>query len=291
MKLSGFLQSPDFLASLPRKSREELRSLIFTKGREWFDAYPEESMVIARNLRAFSIPATGALVREIQNNVLLHYYEKMLPLCLSPGDYHRYLTERIAMPPEFETLAADAGSTSGVVIAVCHFGAVECIAPALAARGIPVTGALRFATPGLADAARARSGAMAASGMFAPVNFIEIGSDRPAALDMAAVLRRGGVLLAVFDEKTPYSLPVTLLRRQVWGGAGLDRLVRFAQPGARVFTAFAERGDDERFELRLHRLDADDPMLVQSLYNDLEPLLGTRCAQWYFLHEEIPFVN
>src|SRR5271157_5160217 len=137
MKLSGFLQSPDFLASLPRKSREELRSLIFTKGREWFDAYPEESMVIARNLRAFAIPATSALVREIQNNVLLHYYEKMLPLCLSPREYHSYLTDSVAMPPEFETLAADAGSNSGVVIAVCHFGAVECIAPALAARGIP----------------------------------------------------------------------------------------------------------------------------------------------------------
>jgi hypothetical protein len=291
MKLSGFLQSPDFLASLPRKSREELRSQIFTKGREWFDAYPEESMVIARNLRDFSIPATSALVHEIQNNVLLHYYEKMLPLCLSPRVYHGYLTDRIAMPPEFDTLAADAKSGSGVVIAVCHFGAVECIAPTLAARGIPVTGALSFATAGLADAARACSAAMAASSMFAPVDFIHIGTDRPAALDMAAVLRRGGVLLAVFDEKTPYSVPVTLLRKQVWGGAGLDRLIRFSNPGARVFTAFAERRDGETYGLHLRRLDADDPMLVQSMYNELEPLLGTLCAQWYFLHEEIPFVK
>jgi|WetSurMetagenome_2_1015567.scaffolds.fasta_scaffold00130_31 lauroyl/myristoyl acyltransferase len=291
MKLSGFLQSPDLLESLPRKTREELRGIVLTKGRQWFDSFPEESMAIARNLRGFSISPTRTLVQDIQNNVLLHYYEKLLPLCHSPAEFHRYLTERFVFPPEMEALEKDAREGAGAVVAVCHFGAVECIPPALAARGIPVYGALRFSTPGLAQAARARAADMAASGRFAPVDFIEIGGGGAAALDMAAVLRRGGVLLAVFDEKTPYSVPVTLLRRKVWGGAGLDRIVRLAKPGAKVYTAFAERKDGETYGLRLHRLDADDASLVQSMYDDLEPLVTGLCSQWYFLHEEIPFAD
>jgi lauroyl/myristoyl acyltransferase len=292
MRLSNFLQSPDFLASLSRMSKEELRSQIFTKGRQWFDSYPEESMVIAKNLRALAVPATPALMREIQTHILLHYYEKMLPMCLSPETYYRYLVDRVAVPPEFSTLSAATAGTKGVVLATCHFGAVECIAPALAARGISLTGALRFSTSNLSAAARAQANELAASGLFAQINFVEIGNAQsPAALDMAAVIRRGGVLLAVFDERTQYSVPVTLLKKRVWGGAGLDRLIRFAQPDTSVFTVLADRTDSETYSLHLHQLHPHDPQLVQAMYLDLEAMLARSLAQWYFLHEEIPFVN
>ncbi len=108
---------------------------------------------------------------------------------------------------------------------------------------------------------------------------------------MAAVLRRGGVLLAVFDERTPYSVPVTLLKKRVWGGAGLDRLAKFAQPRTRFFSGFAQRIDGDACSVDIRALNARDSSLVQAMFNHLELYLARSCVQWYFLHEEIPFVT
>jgi lauroyl/myristoyl acyltransferase len=292
MRLSNYLQTPDFLASLPEKTPDELRAWIFAKGKEWFDSYPEESMVIAKNLRAFGISADPALLHEIQKHVLLHYYEKMLPLCLAPSDYHRFLIESVIMPSQFAELQSAAAKGDGVVLATCHYGAVEYIAPALAARGVQLTGVLRFSTTQLSTAARTQADSLAASGLFAQVNFIEIGNAKSAAaLDMAAVLRRGGVLLAVFDERTPYSVPVTILNKQVWGGAGLDRLIKFAQPSARVFAAFAQRTEHDLCRIDLCPIEPRHSRLVQTMFDHLQSYLVPSCIQWYFLHEEIPFVD
>ncbi|HUI93060.1 MAG TPA: hypothetical protein VLX68_12505 [Chitinivibrionales bacterium] len=292
MNLSSFLLSPELFESLPHKSLEELRSYILTKGEEWFDGCPEEAVVIKKNLTRLGVPHDNALVWQVQTHVLLHYYEKLLPFCLAPRDFHGYLMERVAMPPEFAALKADLGRGNGVVLAVCHFGAVECLGPALAARGMGITGALRFSTMQLSTTTADRAAELAASGLFAPVHFIEIGSGQSrVALDMAAVLRRGEMLLAVFDEKTNYSVPVSLFGKQVLGGAGLDRLVRFAREGSAVWSAFVVRSDSESYEVRLRRHKGDGPELIQSLYNGLEAVCAPHCAQWYFLHEEIPFVK
>jgi lauroyl/myristoyl acyltransferase len=292
MNLSSFLLTPDLLESLPHKSRDDLRTYLLTKGNEWFENCPEEAVVIKKNLQRLGIPHDNALVWQVQSHVLLHYYEKLLPFCMPPREFHRYLMERVAMAPELEALKTAINRGNGVVLSVCHFGAVECIGPALSAHGLAITGALRFSTQQLAAAARGRSAELTASGLFAPMDFIEIGKGAPpAALEMAAVLRRGGMLLAVFDEKTNYSVPVSLFNRQVWGGAGLDRLIRFARAGASVWSAFALRNDNETYEVRLFEHSGSGPQLVQALYGSLEPLCAVRCAQWYFLHEEIPFVT
>ncbi len=269
-----------------------MHSYVLAKGKEWFDSYPEESMVVAKNLRALDIPPHQALVKRIQAHILLHYYEKLLPLCLSPEELHRYLLDRVSVPPELENLKEALARKKGVLLATCHFGAVECIGPALAALGIPFTGVLRFSAGHASDAARSRAADLTATGLFAQINFVEIGNPRTvAALDMAAVLRRGGILLAVFDERTPYSVPVSLCGKQVWGGAGLHRIVRLAQDQTSVWTAFSVRSDGETYGLRLHELNGDDPAPVQSMYNDFESLLAHYMVQWYFLHEEIPFVT
>jgi lauroyl/myristoyl acyltransferase len=292
MNLSGFLQSQDFLESLPHRSSDELRDYVFSKGRDWFDAYPEKSMVIVKNLSAFGMQYAPAFLKQVQTHILLHYYEKLLPLCLSPRDYHKYLTDRIRIPPEIENLKNKLSENKGLLLAVCHFGAVELIGPTLAANGLPFTGVLRFATKNLSAAAKNRSQELAATGLFVPIGFVEIGNAQsPAALEMAAVLRRGGILLTAFDEKTEYSVPVTLKNRQVWGGAGLDKLVKFAQADVPVWTAFAVRNNDETYDMRLFEMSHNKGGIVQAMYASLESLLVSHCAQWYFLHEEIPFVQ
>jgi hypothetical protein len=162
----------------------------------------------------------------------------------------------------------------------------------LSSWGLSLTGALRFATPGLATAARKRSGELSASSLFADITIVEIGnSPSGAALDMAAALRRGGMLLTVFDEKTPYSVPVSLLGKQVWGGAGLDRFVRFACPGAEIWTIFMVRKENETYDMLLFRIAPEDSDPVATIYKHLESVLSSSFSQWYFLHEEIPFVK
>lgn len=208
MNLSSFFQTPEFLASLPAAGRKELRGHILSKGNEWFEAHPGESSIIEKNLAAFGMSHDPAFLDNVKTNVLLHYYEKLLPLCLSPQEYRDYLMERVTMPKEFTDLKKSALENSGVLCAVCHFGAVELIGPALAAAGLSFTGALRFSTKHLSEAVRERSDRLAATGLFAPMGFVEIGGANPAAaLDMAAVLRRGGMLLAVFDEKQTTAFP------------------------------------------------------------------------------------
>jgi lauroyl/myristoyl acyltransferase len=291
MSLSSFLQSPDLIASLSRNGIKELRAWIFARGGEWFDTHPEESHSIQKNLTAFGILHNPEFIHRVQTHILLHYYEKMLPLCLSPQEYHRYLMERVKLPPQFAEFKSSLEQKNGALLAVCHFGAVECIGPALLAHGVPLTGVMRFSTQHLAAAVRERSAQLAATGLFSPMNFVEIGATQsPAALDMAAVLRRGETLLGVFDEKTNYSVPVTLFNKQVLGGAGLDRLVKFARPNAAVYTAFATRNDNETYDMHLYKLSGNDQKLVQAMYGALQPFIAEQCDQWYFLHEEIPFV-
>lgn len=81
------------------------------------------------------------------------------------------------------------------------------------------------------------------------------------------------------------------MNRKVWGGAGLDRLVKFGRPDTAIWSAFAIRNESETYSLRLCGHKSGRGGFVASLYRELGSLLSEHYAQWYFLHEEIPFVT
>jgi lauroyl/myristoyl acyltransferase len=260
-------------------------------GAEWFRDRPEESELIARNLRDLGLADDEGVVARIREHIVLHYYEKLLPLCGDPAYYHRFLADTAEVDGAVGRLTEAAGAGRGVLLAVPHFGAVELIAPALAARSLPVTAVLRFKTPELSAMANAHVRRMAESGLFREITFIEIGKPGTnAALDMAAVLRRGEILLSVFDERTEYSVPVKLMGRTVWGGAGLDKLISFAGASIDIHAAFMLRESLDRCSLHLRGIDPQGGNPIQQLYDELESMLAGHLEQWYFLHEEIPFV-
>jgi lauroyl/myristoyl acyltransferase len=272
--------------------REKVRDYVFSRGAAWFDTHHEDSELIRKNCAGLGLACDSVVVKEIQRHILLHYFEKFLLFSMTPQQAHAYLTQRVVLPDEIGILRKSLAEKKSVLVAVCHFGAVELIGPSLAAAGIPCTGTLRFATGMLSEATRQKAQQLTQSGLFADLRFVEIGTGPSAAsLEMAAVLRRGGLLLAVFDEPTPYNIEVTLGGRRIMGGAGLDKLAAFMNNNLTVVSACMIRTGDETYKLLLSEHDGGKNGLIQSLYGHFERVCLPLFPQWYFLHEEIPFVK
>ena len=291
MSLSKYLQSPEIIKSIFGKSPDDARSLILDKGMAWLADHPEEAEVIRNNLISLEIPFTEELINSIQEHIVLHYYEKILPLCGDPEFYYRFLNENVDVS-EIDTLKGALEKELGILATVAHFGGVELIVPTLSLFKLPIHPVLRFTTEQFSKVAHKHAKGMEDSGLFGPINFIEIGRQGTvAALDMAAVLRRKEVLVSVFDEETEYSIPVKLFGKEILGGAGLDRLLRFTNTPAALFNTFMVRTGVNKYRLKFVEVDVSAENPIQVMFDNLENSIKEHLEQWYFLHEEIPFVK
>lgn len=291
MSLSKHLQT-SILPVLKNKSPDELKSLILQLGRQWYSEHSEEQLLIENNLNQLGITVSAELISNIKENILLHYYEKLLPLSGGPQEYFQFLNDHVDNSDALEQIESVHRSGRGILLATAHFGAVELIAPFLATRKLPMNVLLRFTTEQMSASAHDLAEKYFRSGLFGQTRFIELGKPKTsAALDMAAVLRRNELLLAVFDERTDYSIPVTLYNKQLWGGAGLHKLIAFTQRNIALFTIFMLRQKNGRYKLIVNEIDKESKDAVQMLYNSLSDLLADNLEQWYFLHEELPFVE
>ena len=291
MSLSRHLQK-NILPNIQNISPNELKSGVLQLGSQWYSEHSDEQLLIEKNLDQFKISATPELIDNIKENILLHYYEKLLPLTGTPQQYFQFLNDSIDGSEAIEQIEAVHRSGRGVLLATAHFGAVEFIAPFLSIRKLPMNVLLRFTTEQMSASINDRAEQYFQSGLFEKTRFIELGKPKTsAALDMAAVLRRNELLLAVFDEKTDYSIPVTLYNKQLWGGAGLHKLIAFTQRDIALFTIFMLRLKNGRYKVIVKEIDKDSKEAVQMLYNSLSDLIADNLEQWYFLHEELPFVE
>jgi lauroyl/myristoyl acyltransferase len=290
MSLSRFLQSPDILAQARSSSPSDFKTLLINRGLEWFSSQREERKKIKRNLDELGIDYDESIINNIQYNIILHYYEKLLGLCGTVDSFSRYLSETVDARKAVATIQNVRNQGAGVLLAASHFGAVELIGPTLALQKIPVTSVLRFTTEQLSTTIHRRADELMQSGKFGSIGFIEIGKKGTAvALEMAAALRRSEALLAVFDEHTEYSTTVNLFGQNVRGGAGLDKIISFSGTQLSVFTAFMIRTGKDMYRLELREVNTGEENPVQQMYDHLQAVLSAHLEQWYFLHESIPF--
>jgi len=292
MSISKYLQTSGILQNIVGMSPQRLEEQVISLGTAWYDRHPKERDIIASNLEAFGLDSSVEAVNGVIYNVLLHYFEKFLPLAGDIDFYADFLSKSIEGTTGVEDIRTSLAASRGICIATAHFGAVEFITPFLAMQHLPISAVLRFSTEEMSQQAHARSIAMERCGKFSLINLIEIG--RPgtvAAMQMAASLRRGEIVLSVFDEKTPYSKPVNLFGKRVWGGAGLDKMIDFSGTDADLYAAFMVRRADRRYQLDLKKIDAPGDKRVDAIYLALQSTISRDPAQWYFLHEEIPFVE
>jgi len=290
MSLSKTLQSPNILSMIVGKSFDEMKDILTVQGGEYYADNPQEGETIRKNLASFGLPSDMDTVKRVQEHIIYHYAEKILPLAGTPAQLAEFIEKRIDFS-QAKDLITNALQNGSVLIAVSHFGGVECIVPTLAYLKFPINPVLKFTTQNFSDKLRGFAKLMEKSGLFAPVNFIEIGKpgSQSASL-MMKVLGKKEILFSAFDEETPSSKPVKLFNRSVLGGAGLDRLLKFADGNASVFNAFLIRaGGNYRMQLLPIDIKAED--IIQQMYSNLQSVLEQHFEQWYFLHEEIPFVD
>ncbi len=293
MGLSEQFQTPAIFAAIQSSSSiEAVRDLIVQTGRNWFLEHPDQRSTIYKNAHSFGLPLDETFIEDFSYNLFLHYFEKLLPLFGGARELSDFVQKNIDCSDALACIKDQRSRGNGLLLAGAHFGAVELIVPALANNFIPVTPVLKFKTAGFSKAARERAQEMYKSGFFGEIDFVEIGKpDTIAALDMAAVLRRQECLLTMLDEKTDYSVPVTLLGKQVFGGAGLDRLVKFTRANVTVAFIAMVRTGDLSYRINIIPIDNCQEELAQKLATASEQVIKKNPEQWYFLHEEVSFVT
>ena len=291
MSLSRYLQSPEILSEINGKDFSAVRSLILEKGVAWNQENREERTQIRENLEGLGLPCSEELIDTIQHNIILHYAEKIFPLSGGPQQLKEFITNHIDTK-EAEILLKEASATGGILIATPHFGGVEFVVPTIASMDLKPHACLRFTTQNLSDTVQKFAQNMEASGEFAPIGFVEMGKPGVmAAMEMAKVLRNREVLFTVFDEETEYSVPAQLFGKTVEGGAGLHKIIKFVNAPMRCFNVFMVRTDEANYKMVLKEVDLEGENPIQQMYTHLESILKDYLEQWYFLHEEVPFVK
>jgi len=289
MSLSKTLQSPNILSTIVGKRFGEIKDILMAKGSEYYADNPQESETIRQNLASFGLPSDMDTVKRVQEHVINHYAEKIFPLAGTPAQLANFTEERMDLS-QAKDLLTNALQSGAVLLATAHFGAVEYVTSALSYLKFPVNAVLKFTTQNLSDKIQGYGKMMSESGLFAPINFIEIGKPGShGAFRMSRVLDRKEILYTVFDEKTAHSKPVKLFNRSVLGGSGLDRLLKFAHGNVTVFNPFMIR-TGENFRLQLLPVDINAEDIPQQMFNNLQSVLEKHFEQWYFLHEKIPFI-
>jgi Bacterial lipid A biosynthesis acyltransferase len=269
-----------------------LKQMVLETGKEWFESNGDDVALIAQNLKQLNLESSHKLIENIKINILLHYYEKLLPLILTPQEFAYFIDTNIDLSSCISKIQEVKQSGRGMLLAIAHFGAVELIGPSMARNNIPLNVVLKFSTEQLSKSVHDQAEKLLKSGLFQPIKFIELGKPQTSgAMDMAAALRRSEALLAVFDEETPYNIPVTLFNKTFNGGSGLDKLIMYTQRNITVFTAFMVRNGNNRYKLVLNEIDSSGKMAVQRLYDSLEEILADHLEQWYFLHEKLPVIE
>jgi len=292
VSLSGYLQNAEIMKTIQGKDHHFLKDIILERGRRWYAEHPEEVEIIDNNIAAFGLKGGNNLAEQVKEHILLHYYEKLIGICYAADKFAAYLDQSVTDDGSIEKLQSILSGPSGVLLLISHFGAVELITPFISRHALPITSALRFTTEQFSSLARKRAKELEESGKFGPIGFIEVGKPKTAAaLDMAAVIRRGEILTTVCDEETDYSIPVLLFNKKVYGGAGVDRLIKFSRAPLEVVTASMVRTGDDSYRFVVDHINKDSDEPIQNIFNSLEKALTVNPEQWYFLHEEVPFVR
>ena len=290
MSLSKTLLSPKIISMIKGKAFDEMIDILMEKGGEYCAENPQEGETIKKNLESFGLPSDADTVKRVQEHIIHHYVEKLFPLAGTSEQLADFVEKRIDFSQAKE-LISKALQNGSVLIAVSHFGGVECIVPTIAYLKFPINPVLKFSTQQYSEELYKCAKKLEESGLFAPINFIEIGKPRSfSAIQMARVLNKREVLFTVFDEETPHSKPVKLFNKTVLGGTGFDKLLRIARGKVSVFNSFMIR-TGKNYKMHVLPLDIKDDNYVQQMYDNQQKVLEKHFEQWYFLHEEIPFVD
>jgi lauroyl/myristoyl acyltransferase len=283
--LSAHLLNKENLDLVRRSAWRLGRPRIVELGLRYFGEHAGEVETIARNLERMGLPNGGAALDAVLEGIAAHYYEKLFALVKT---YEAYwiATNRVDLGSSLDAFADAKAAGKGVFVAQSHFGATYLLASVLMAHGIEASMVGNF--PGQVGTMLRENGATIAERYgTARANLLNLADpavDVP--MEMLVRLKQRQVLSNVFDENNEFSRPVKLLGRELYGGSGMDLILRhFTDDQLIVVTPFLVRTSDEtfRYEIDRHTLAGGD--VIQSFYGSLERRVVAHPEQWYFLQE------
>ncbi|MCK9463959.1 MAG: hypothetical protein M0R80_30445 [Proteobacteria bacterium] len=283
--LSAHLLNKENLDLVRRSAWKLGRPRIVELGLRYFGVNPGEVARISANLERMGLACDGAALDAALEGIAAHYYEKLFALVKT---YEAYwiARNRVELGGSLEVFAEARAARKGVFVAQSHFGATYLLASVLMANGIEASMVGNF--PGQVGSMLRENGAtIAARYGTARANLLNLADptvDVP--MEMLVRLKQREVLSNVFDENNEFSRPVKLLGRDLFGGSGMDLILRhFTDDQLIVVTPFLVRTSDEtfRYEIDRHSLAAGD--VIQSFYRSLGERVRAHPEQWYFLQE------
>ncbi len=261
------------------------RPAIIQKGMDWYAAHPESREEVRVNLSHMGLPAAPADVDETLRHIVIHYYEKLFAL-VKRYEAVWICRNRVEMGESLEVFREAARDRKSVFVAQSHFGATYLLGSVLMVNGFDIHMVGKFPPPVGPMLVENSAGMTRRYGTGAAhlINIADPSVDVP--MEMFRCLMTGQIISNVFDENNEFSRPVTLLGRQLFGGSGMDLILRnFTDDRVVLVTPFLIRTGEETFRYEVDRHYFRDGNVVDSFYRSLARRVQDHPEQWYFIHE------
>ncbi len=285
MSIGSFLATGENLELVKKNSWKFGRPKIIEMGMRYYEQHPGQVQVVADNLEKMELPCTGAALDEVLREIVVHYYEKLFVLVKT---YEAYwiAKNRIDVGDSLEHFVEAREAGKAVFIGQSHFGATYFMASVLMVHGLEVYTVGNFPEPvgsmleNTVDVISKKYGTARAN----LLNLADSSVDVPGEMMRLLMLKK--IVSNVYDENNSFCRPVKLLGKTLFGGTGMDLILKpFSDDKVVILTPFLVRTSDETFRYEVDRHYLSDGDIVESFYRSLEERVKKYHSQWYFIHE------
>jgi lauroyl/myristoyl acyltransferase len=285
MGVGSFLATKENIEMVKKLSWAHGRPRIIEMGMSYYQDNPKDSLQIANNLRLVGLPADESKIKEVQKEIVAHYYEKLFAL-VKRYEAVWICRNRVLMGDSLEPFYEAQKDKKAVFVAQSHFGATYLLASVLMCNGFDINTVGNFPEPigSMLKQSTQEFANRYNTGKVNLINLAEPQCDAPMAMLKCLVTQK--IVSNVFDENNEFCRPVPFMGTTVYGGSGMDKILNsFNDNRVVIVTPFLIRtGDDSfRYEVDRHYLKEGD--IIESFYKSLEKRVIAYPAQWYFLAE------
>ncbi|MBN2530160.1 MAG: hypothetical protein JXR76_27460 [Deltaproteobacteria bacterium] len=286
MSIKNFLTTKDNLALVEKKSWKFSRPVIMAQGMRYFEEHPDEVAQIVENLASIGLPHSENAVKKTLEEIVAHYFEKLFALVKRYEAVwicrNRVTLAHGCLEP-FEEAKRDG---KALFVAQSHYGATYLLGSVLMVNGYDLTMVGKFPEP-VGSMLENNSKTLTERYGVGEVNIINLARpncDVPTEMLRAFLLKQ--IVSNVFDENNEFCRPVTFFGKQIFGGSGMDLLLKnFNDDRVILVTPFLQRTGDETFIYDVDRHYFKSGDIIASFYKSLENKVRQYPAQWYFIRE------
>ena len=286
MSIKNIFTTKENLSLVEKKSWKLSRPLIMAQGMAYYESHPEEVTQIVENLKTAGLPHSESAVRQTLEQIVAHYYEKIFAL-VKRYEAVWICRNRVELAPgclePFEEAKKDG---KAVFVAQSHYGATYLLGSVLMVNGFDLTMVAKFPEP-VGSIIETNSQAVTERYGVGNVNIINLARpncDAPTEMLRAFILKQ--IVSNVFDENNEFCRPVQFLGKQIFGGSGMDLLLKnFNDDRVILVTPFLRRTSDETFIYEVERHYFSSGNIIAGFYKSLENKVRQYPAQWYFIRE------